>query len=350
MSRRDDFRRTLLAPIAAPASPAEAADIAPAVTADAAPIRPRVGSTALRAVGLSLDRLRDAGEEARVLKTAIEAGNAVIELDPALVDPSFIRDRLPEGEDPAFEAFKDGIKTHGQKVPILVRPNPRAEGRYEIAYGHRRHRACVQLGRKIRAVVAQFSDIDLVIAQGKENRDRLDPSYIELAMYARALEEHHFDRAVIMEALSVDKGTLSRLLSLAHAIPFELAAAIGPARKAGRPRWTLFADRLQKAVDRENIVRRVTGDPKFREADSDRRFSMLFDALSPPRTGSATRQSWNGPSGKQVVQIERSDKATRLVIDEKVAPQFGAFLIERLQVLYEEFEAAVASDGLEPTA
>lgn len=353
MSRRDDFRKNLLAPVQAPAISAETASAPSApVPADVGPAKPRVGSGVLRAVGLSLDRLREsADEEARVLKTAIEAGSSVVELDPALIDPSFIRDRLPEGEDPTFEEFKDGIRTHGQKVPILVRPHPLSEGRYEVAYGHRRLRACAQLGRKVRGVVAQFSDVDLVIAQGKENRDRLDPSYIEMAMYAHALEAHPFERPVIMAALSVNKTTLSRLLSLAHAIPFDLAAAIGPARKAGRPRWNEFAERLKKASDRDEIVSRIIRDPKFREADSDHRFSMLFDAFAPPgRSGPPARHSWKNSAGTPIVLIERSSTATKLAIDEKVAPEFGSFLIERLQALYDEFEVVVASKAPESTA
>lgn len=300
-------------------------------------------------MGVSLSKFReDATGEARALKQALESGNAVVDLDTALVDPSFIRDRLPQGEDPEFEEFKDSIRTHGQKVPILVRPSPRTEGRYEAAYGHRRLLACAQLGKKVRAVVAQFDDVDLVIAQGKENRDRLDPSYIERAMYARALDEHPFERTVIMSALSVDKAALSRLLSVAHAIPSELVTAIGPARKAGRPRWTAFVDRLQKASNAEELVNGVAADPKFQGADSDTRFCMVFDALAPKQTRTAPSQrDWTNSRGKRVLRIEQTDTATKLAIDETIAPQFGAFLIDRLQALYEEFEAVVASKAAE---
>jgi ParB family transcriptional regulator, chromosome partitioning protein len=317
--------------------------------------KPRVGSPALRSMGLSMDRFRaEATEEARSLKLALEAGNSVVELDTSLVDPSFIRDRLSLSEDPEFEVFKDSIKTHGQKVPILVRPNPRTEGRYEAAYGHRRLLACAQLGKKVRAVISQIDDIELVIAQGKENCDRLDPSYIERAMYAHALAQHPFDRAVILDALSVDKGTLSRLLKLASAVPIEIATAIGPARKAGRPRWSAFVSRLEESTDGTGIMSRAIAEPRFQQADSDARFTLIFDALAPkpkPNNGnldqSATvadlpMRTWTSKQGKKLARIEQSDAATMLTFDETVAPQFGAFLIGRLQTLYDEFEATLA--------
>ncbi|MGY3581949.1 ParB family chromosome partitioning protein [Bradyrhizobium sp. USDA 4341] len=353
MSRKDERRSMLLAPVVTtPSTPMAGAPTEERLA------RPRVGSGAVRAMGMSLSRFReDAAEEARSLKLALETGQTIVELDPALVDPSFIRDRIPDGEDPDLEEFKDGIKTHGQKVPILVRPHPRADGRYEAAYGHRRLKACTQLGIKVRAVIAQFSDIDLVIAQGKENSDRLDPSYIERAMYARALEEHPFERTVIMAALSVGKPTLWRLLTVAKALPIEIVAAIGPARKAGRPRWMALAKRLKKAPDGQAIIRQVVAEPRFAEADSDSRFSMLFDALAPkasgapdatevvPKATSATpaRRSWTNAQGREVVRIEESEAATTLALDKAAAPEFGAFLIARLEALYNEFEAAVAA-------
>jgi ParB family transcriptional regulator, chromosome partitioning protein len=354
MSRKDE-RAQLLAvtPLAPTASPDERPGS-----------KPRVGSSALRTMGLSLNKFReDATEEARSLKLALESGNSVVELDTSLIDPSFIRDRLPLGEDPEFEEFKDSIKIHGQKVPILVRPHPRTEGRYEAAYGHRRWLACTQLGKKVRAVISQIDDIELVIAQGKENCDRLDPSYIERAMYAHALAQHPFDRTVILDALSVDKGTLSRLLKLASAVPIEIATAIGPARKAGRPRWSAFVGRLEAAADGAEIMGRVIAEPRFQQADSDARFALMFEALAPkpkPTDGNAggqpatvaelPKRTWTSKQGKELVRIEQSEVRTMLAFDEKLAPKFGAFLIGRLQALYDEFEAAAAATSKDDPA
>lgn len=342
MSRREDIKSLLsgtLTPTASQAQP-------PAPTrvsdhADQSASADRRGTGVVHSMRLSLDRLQSDAQAGRDMKEAILSGNAIVELDPALIDDSFISDRLLNGDDPAFEEFKDGIKTHGQKVPILVRPHPNNSARYEIAYGRRRRRACIALGRKVRAIVTPLTDEELVIAQGKENNDREDPSFIERAIFAKAMEERNFDRSVIMAALSVHKAELSRLLNIANSVPSDVIVAIGPARKAGRKRWTAFAERLKNSSDASERVAQFIAKPDFKATESDRRFTLLYDALQTklPTSG----ESWKNARNHTVVRIERSRTATKLAIDEAVAPTFGKFLIGRLEQLYREFEAEVAA-------
>lgn len=342
MSRRDDLKTMLsgtLTPTASPTSPPTPVRVAD--RADPTSSADRRGTGVVRAMGLSLKSLQTDAQTARDMKEALLNGNTVVELDPALIDDSFISDRLLNGDDPAFEEFKDGIKTHGQKVPILVRPHPNNPDRYEIAYGRRRRRACLALGRKVRAVITPLSDEELVIAQGKENNDREDPSFIERAIFAKAMEERNFDRSVIMAALSVQKAELSRLLSIANSISTDVIIAIGPARKAGRKRWTAFAERLKKSSDASDRVATLTGQADFKAADSDRRFTLLYDALQTKLPTS--NESWRNSQNHTVVRIEHTRTATKLAIDEVVAPTFGKFLIGRLEALYREFEAEVAA-------
>ena len=52
------------------------------------------------------------------------------------------------------------------------------EGFYQVAYGHRRVRATAILGIKVRAIVRDLTDAELVIAQGQENNARQDLSFI----------------------------------------------------------------------------------------------------------------------------------------------------------------------------
>ncbi len=151
---------------------------------------------------------------------------------------------------------------HGQQVPILVRPHPEREGRYQIAYGRRRLRALTELGRPVRAVVRPLSDQQLVVAQGQENSARTDLSFIERALFAAKLEQVGYDRETIMAALSVDKTTLSRLVSTASRIPRSLVESIGPAPKAGRDRWIELATRLE-AVGRLKRVEEAVAKDSF---------------------------------------------------------------------------------------
>ncbi|PIK69500.1 plasmid partitioning protein RepB, partial [Methylobacterium frigidaeris] len=225
MKRKDALRAALgarsldreTAPELPAGNPAEAVEAPPEAP------RPLVRSGAVGAMGRSLGRIASAAAEARAM---VASGDRVVELDPALIDGSFVQDRLT-GDPAEHAAFVELIRERGQQVPILVRPHPSAEGRYQVAYGHRRLRAAAELGRPVRAVVKALSDEDLVVAQGQENSARADLSYIERALFAIALEDRGFDRATIMAALAVEKTQLSRLLGIGRAVPAALVAAVG---------------------------------------------------------------------------------------------------------------------------
>ncbi len=208
--------------------------------ADSAP-KPLVRSGAVGAMGRSLGKITSAAEEAKAL---LGSASAVIELDPGLIEGSFLVDRLI-GSDADHQALVASIKEHGQQVPILVRPHPAKPGRYQVAYGHRRLRALAELSRPVRAVVKDLSDAELVVAQGQENSARMDLSYIERALFAVAIEDRGFDRNVLMAALSLEKTQLSRLISIGRAIPLEVIEVVGPAPKTGRPRWSQLAESLK---------------------------------------------------------------------------------------------------------
>ena len=57
------------------------------------------------------------------MRAQLEAGQVVLELDPALVDPSPVADRMGDTTADASE-FIEAIRITGQQVPILVRPHP----------------------------------------------------------------------------------------------------------------------------------------------------------------------------------------------------------------------------------
>lgn len=302
----------------------------------------RTGSGAVRVMGLSLQKLSAEAESGRAMRAQLATGANVVELETEIIDPSFVSDRISRIEDDAFQDLVKSIKFHGQQVPILVRPHPGAPGRYQIAYGHRRLRAGIALRRKVRAVVREMTDTEVVIAQGKENSERRDLTFIERALFARRLEEAGFDRSTLIAALSVDKTEATRLLAVARAIPSELICAIGPAPKAGRPRWMALAQRLELTESRP-IVDQVLADPIFRDAHTDVRFTKLFAALSLRATAQHNGSTWQDPQGRTVVRIERAKSKTTLTIDENLAPQFGSFITERLDELYSAFSAC-ASD------
>ncbi|MGU3496666.1 plasmid partitioning protein RepB [Xanthobacteraceae bacterium A53D] len=321
MTKRRDQLKALLTPIATPANPEEER-------------RPLSTSGSMKAMGLSLKNLSDEADEARSLRAQLAAGAQVVDLDPGLVDPSFIRDRLEIVEGTDFEAFKASIEADGQQVPVLVRPHPTHEGRYQAAYGHRRVAALRALGRPVKAVVRDLSDEQLIIAQGKENTDRRDLSFIERALFAARLEERGFSRAALMAALSLPKGNLSTMISLARELPEALVTAIGPAPKIGRPRWDQLLGLLRngKAKAWSDIV----ADAAFSHLGSDARFEFVLKALS--QTPSRPSAEIVTTSDDQpLARVERSRTQTRVTIDERHVPEFGSYLVENLSEIYAAF-------------
>lgn len=261
---------------------------------------------------------------------------SVAELDPDFIEPSFVTDRLQSSaEDHALLVAQ--IREHGQHVPILVRPHPEKSGWYQIAYGHRRVRALAELGRKVRAVVKPLTDAQLVVAQGQENSARTDLSFMEKALFAAKLEDGGFNRETIMAALSVDKTGLSRLISATVKVPREIIESIGPAPKAGRDRWLGLAEKLchQGAL---NVARAKISEPEFTEAGSDERFNKLFGALSQNKPRAAQPTVWKSSDGKAVAQIKQDERNVTLVVDQKIAPDFGAYLIKALPEIYAAFK------------
>ena len=304
----------------------------------------RVRSGAVGAMGTSLQELTQGARAAARLQEQLLSGDHVVSLDPTLIDPSPIADRLLADFDPSFDELVSSIERHGQQVPVLVRPNPKAEGRFQIAYGRRRLRALLRLNRSVKAVVRDLSDDEVVVAQGRENLDRADLSFIEKSLFAKRLEDAGYERSVIMAALSTDKSDLSRYISIARRIPEELARQIGPAAKVGRARWQVLSEAIDKPKAALKVEEVVSSD-NFRAVDSDARFNMVFSAatLSPDR--SVRAEAWVNPEGRRAAQIQRRGSHTAITFDEKRVPEFASFVAARLNALYSEFSKNKGDEG-----
>ena len=297
------------------------------------PVRQGGVSGSLKAMGLTLKSLSDEADEARALKAQLATGAQVVDLDPHLVDPSFVRDRLAEPEGEAFERFKASLAADGQQVPILVRPAPNNEGRYQAAYGHRRLAALRALRQPVKAVVRDLTDEQLIVAQGKENSDRRDLSFIERALFAARLEDRGFSRAAITAALSLQKGNLSTMISVARSIPEPLIVAIGPAPKVGRPRWEQLATLI---VNDGRKWRLAIADPDFVTAESDSRFERILKSLV-QRAEVRTTDVVRDQDGTPLAMVNHGKGRVRLTIESRHVPEFGDWLIVQLPEIYASF-------------
>ena len=304
--------------------------------------RPIKQSSALGAISQSLGDISERVKRAEEIEQKLIEGQTVVELDPSFVDASSVPDRM-EATEEQNAAFREMIREHGQSVPILVRPKPEQPGRFEVAFGHRRLRAARELGIKVRAVVKNLTDVELVVAQGQENSGRTDLTFIERARFAARLENRKFSRETIMAALNVDKAALSRLIAIATRVPANLIEAIGPAPGFGRVRWQELTELLDEG---ENRIRaqQIVMVSSFAELDTDKRFEALYDGLR-VREARARSETWSAEDGTHAARVMRSGKKLTLTFDDRVAPQFGDFIRERLQVLYDEYKAG----GTSPT-
>ena len=327
MRRKEELRRMMM-PISAEARTNSNSD-------ERRPVR----SHALRSMGLSLQALSDEAGEAQQLRRQIEGGETIVDLTPDLVDPSFVRDRLTDTSMADIEDLTDSIAAHGQQVPILVRPHPEKAGRYQAAYGHRRVEALRRLGRPVRAIVRKMSDLELIIAQGKENLDRRDLSFIERALFAARLEDLGFDRSAMMAALSVHKGNLSTMIAIVRSIPTELVLAIGPSPKIGRPRWEQLGEAL-RAPAAAAAARAATESLAFQAAGSDDRFSMVWRSLQPERKALPSLMI-AGPGGQALARVDRTGDSVRLTIKDGETSAFGTYLVAELPNIFAAFKRRI---------
>ena len=121
-----------------------------------------------------------------------------------------------------FESLKRDIQASGGNIqPIRVRPVQRADGvAYEVVFGHRRLRACRELGLPVLAMVdAEVKDdLTLFALMDRENRERADLSPYEQGLaYKRALDAGLFpSRRRLAEALEVSHTWVSNVLTVAE--------------------------------------------------------------------------------------------------------------------------------------
>lgn len=296
--------------------------------------KPTKRSSPVGAFSQSLGDINEKASRVEELEKKLAKGQAVVELDPSLVDSSFVADRLGVSDEDQ-DALVSQIREHGQQVPILVRPHPETEGRFQVAYGHRRLAAVKKIGGTVRAVVRELTDEQLVVSQGQENNARTDLTFIERSFFASRLEARKFSRDVIMSSIGVDKAALSRMIALVDRLPAELIEAIGHAPGFGRTRWAEIADLIEEKGKKAKAVK-IIQETSFGNLSSDERFQAVYDQLR--HVKDKPRMSiWRTENGAKVVRISETDSKLNLVFDRTVEPEFGSFVEAKLTAMYEEF-------------
>ncbi|MBP1848328.1 ParB family chromosome partitioning protein [Rhizobium petrolearium] len=311
-------------------------------TAEVSPAPRRFGAS--KSISSSIDEL--ARQAAKVAD-----GEAIVELDPELLDRSFISDRMTDEEDDDYRELFEAIKAQGQDTPVRVRPNPKSPDRYMIVYGHRRVRVARELGRKVRAIVKEIDDESHVISQGQENSARANLSFIERVSFADRLENLGYRRETIQAALSLDYQTLSKMLTIPKAIPPEVISAVGPAKGVGRDRW-LQMRKLVEIPKNKAAAESFVKEEEFATAPLEQKFDLLFDHLTkgarkPVKKASNVqpRRLWTTEDKSVTVAQKATGKSTTLVLSAPKGPAFGAWITANLESLYEAFRSSEMKQG-----
>lgn len=284
--------------------------------------RQRVPSTAIAGLGRSLDDL---------------AADSIATIDPVLIDPSPFGDRL-EYDEEATNLLLAAIEAEGQRLPLLVRPHPKIEGRYQLAYGHRRLQVLRMLNRKAKAFIRNLTDAELILEQGAENGGREGLTWIERALFAKEMEGQGHPSKTIWTTIGVDKSGLSKMRAVVEKIPVHLIRSIGRAPGIGQPRWQELVDAL--AVD--GSVKRATSILQSKEISSlpsDQRFIGLLRALGEPaaRVPPGDRREIRNSEGRSIARLSSTTKGDVLVIP-KAESRFSVWLTEKLPDIYHEFQ------------
>lgn len=142
-------------------------------------------------------------------------------LDPRSIKPSKWSNRHDKSfEGPEFFALKAEMESAGGNVQaIKVRPIPGAAPQeFEIVFGHRRHRACLELGLDVLATIESIDDKELFKEMDRENRQRADlRPYEQGLMYARALDEGLFgSQRKLAEDLGLQSSNVSTAINIAR--------------------------------------------------------------------------------------------------------------------------------------
>ena len=231
----------------------------------------------------------------------------------------------------------------------MVRPLRDQPGRFQVVYGRRRLAALRSLGQPARAMVRMLDDTQAILAQGQENSVRLDPSFIEKALFVTELADSGHAQEVILEALAIDKPMLSRMQKVSRSLPHQLIHRIGPAHGVGRRRWEELADLARSSeIDLASVESRL--DAELAVLSSDDRFNRVAEEAA--RAGAAEKpgaspansqpQLISTPDGQPLAELKATARNLTLKIDSKANAAFTAWLqenaAEQIQALYRTWQ------------
>lgn len=247
-------------------------------------------------------------------------------LDPATVRHSQYANR-DEGsfDSEEFRAFADEIESSGGNVqPVKVRPIPASDPQaYEIVFGHRRHRACLERGQPLLAMIDSIDDRALFQEMDRENRQRADlRPYEQGEMYRKALENKLYPSLrALADALGVQVGNASTAVRIAR-LPAEVLDAF-PSRLEIQFRWGALLDEAL-AKDRPMVLQAAKDIAAARKEGaqiSAKKTLTLLCKSTTSNPGADQNKDANEDAivieGRRVASIRRDKRQVSVVLERK---------------------------------
>lgn len=246
----------------------------------------------------------------------LKAAKPVMKIHPNLIKASAWANRHQDSfEVSDFTTFKAEIESAAGNIqPIKVRPLKSAdtpgEPKYEIVFGHRRHRACLELGIEVSAIVDDIDEKTMFVEMDRENRERADlRPYEQGLMYARALDTGLFSSLrKLSEEIGADPTNVSKAVALAR-LPAEILDTF-KSRLDIQYRW---ASELKAALGKEPelILARANDINRQKNLGNQLSSQAVFNMLVGKPTSAPKALARTVSVGKNVLTVtERANRIT----------------------------------------
>ncbi|KKW89477.1 ParB/RepB/Spo0J family partition protein [Sphingobium chungbukense] len=306
-----------------------------------------VASRPRKPMNFAARRLDNFEEAAKLLK------KPAISLKPDEVSiwPGNARDYAALTEERVRTLIDSLIAENGNRIPVIVRPTPLGDKRYELVTGTRRHWAVAWLNANDHPEISLYASIEDLTDEAAfrvadiENREREDISDYERAInYREALHAHYGGvQRRMSERLKLSPGTLSRYIALSE-MPATIVAAFGSPRDLtlhfAKPLLPLMDDR-EKLARMEQAASTISEEQSLKQSFEEAVIpagevvARLLEAANAVQARPRRqKQTLCTSAGKEFGIVER-DRATELVV--KIVPTESSIeeLIEGLRATIE---------------
>ena len=154
-----------------------------------------------------------APEPSATSSAAARPGPSMIPIDLIRANPSQPRQSFHEQD---LDELARSLKTHGVVQPVLLRPDPKKKGSYQVVAGERRWRAAQRAGlHELPAVIRELDDRQTLELAIIENVQRVDLDPIEEALgYSQLIETFKYTQEELATEIGKSRSHLANTMRL----------------------------------------------------------------------------------------------------------------------------------------